>query len=193
MEDLELLREYAERGSEAAFSTLVERHLGLVYSAARRQVRDPQLAEEVSQSVFLILARKAGSLPSGTILSGWLFRTARFAAANVRRREERRRAHDHAVMANLLSCPDAGTTWDHLAPLLDDAMVRLGDRDRDALLLRFFENKSLQEVGAALGTNEDSAQKRVARALDKLRALLRRQGRTVSAAALGGALATHAV
>src|SRR6185436_10093653 len=136
-DDLQLLRTYAENGSEDAFATIVQRHLGLVYSAALRQVRDSHLAEEIAQVVFVILARKAGSLRDGTILSGWLFRTTRFAAARAARGEQRRqrREHEAALMESSTSEP----AWEEVTPILDDALADLAESDRHAILLRFFE------------------------------------------------------
>lgn len=193
MDDLELLQEYAERKSETAFATLVKHHVSLVYSAARRQVRDPHLAEEVTQAVFLILAEKAASIHPPTVLSGWLFHTTRFAAANVLRHEQRRQHYEREVMASIFASSESDSVWEAISPLLDEAMVHLGDKDRDALLLRFFENKSLREVGATLGMSEDNAQKRVARALEKLRTFFARRGKAVSLAALGGVLMSSGV
>jgi len=191
MDDMDLLREYATRDSETAFETLVNRHVNLVYSAAFRQVRDPGLAGEVTQTVFIILAKKARTLRRGTILSGWLYRTARFAAANALRTECRRRKHEQEAFQ--MKSEPADSTWDQIAPLLDEAMAHLGESDRNAVVLRYFENKNLREVGVALGTSERAAQKRVARATEKLRFFFTRQGMVLPAACLATVLSAHGV
>ncbi len=195
LDDLELLRKYAAESSDDAFRTVLERHIGLVHSAALRQVSDSHLAEEVTQAVFVILARKAGSLSSGTLLAGWLFRTTRFVAARaVRDRQLRQlREQEAAHMEHCLSAPANDMAWEDVAPVLDEAMAKLGETDRHAVLLRFFEKKELKEVGRALGSSEDAAKKRVARALDKLRTFLVRRGIMLSSAALAGALVENSV
>jgi len=193
-DDMALVREYAASQSEDAFETLVSRHINLVYSAALRQMRDPHLAEEISQAVFVILARKAGSLGSKTILSGWLYRTARFAAADalkIRRRRERR--EQEACMQSTLENHPMDTAWQELSPLLDEAMAQLRDQDRDALVLRYFENKSLREVGDALGLQERAAQKRVARGLEKLHAFFARRGIASTTAIIAGAVSANSI
>jgi len=192
MEDQELLREYARTGSESAFSALARQYIDLVYSAALRQAGNPHLAEEATQTVFVRLAQKAGSLPSGVILAGWLYRAARFAAADVVRSENRRRHWEQQAMETFSEHP-TDSPWEQVAPFLDDALATLNEADRNAILLRFFQRKSLSEVGRAFGTNEDAAQKRVTRAVDKLRAFFTRRGQVISSAALAGALATGAV
>ena len=169
MDDMALLREYAAGNSEAAFETLVSRRVGFVYSAALRQVRDPHLAEEVTQAVFIILAQKAGRISGKTILAGWLFRTTRFAAlAQMRADAKRRRREQEANMQTEIQPAAPDLFWEQMSPLLDEALATLGETDRQAVLLRFFENKSLAEVGNSLGTGEDTARKRVSRALEKL-------------------------
>ena len=193
MDDLELLRQYAQERSEQAFAMLVGRYVNLVYSAALRQVRHGPLAEEVTQAVFLILAQKAGALGPNVILAGWLLRTTRFAAANALRREERRTRYEQEFMANTFHASESGLAWERIAPLLDEALAGLGTKDRDAVALRFFEKKSFREIGLALGLSEDNAQKRVARALERLRAFFRRRGSEVAVAALASVLAANAV
>src|SRR2546427_4785737 len=154
MDDLELLHEYAASQSEQAFATLVGRHVNLVYSAALRQVRDPHLAEEVTQTVFIRLARKAGTIHSGVILSGWLFRTTRFVASEVVRMEGRRRHREPKAMETVIESR-GDSPWEQIAPLLDEAMAGLSETDRNAMLLRFFEKKSLKEIGLALGMDDE--------------------------------------
>ncbi len=191
--DMNLVREYARGRSEGAFATLVSRHVSLVYSVALRQVRDPHLAEEITQTVFIILARKAGSLGPGTVISGWLYRTARYAAARAltlrRRRQDR---EQEAYMRSQLD--DIQTdTWRDIEPLLETAMGRLGQNDQNALALRFFEGRSFKEVAAALGTTEAATKMRVNRAVEKLRTFFAKRGLTLSVAAIAGALSDHSV
>jgi RNA polymerase sigma factor (sigma-70 family) len=192
--DMELLREYARHSSEEAFAGLVARHISLVYSSALRQARDPFLAEEITQAVFIILARKAGSIRAKTILPGWLYRTTRFTAANVLRTESNRQRHEQeAQMQSTLDNDPADGVWHELSPMLDEAMNRLGQTERDALLLRYFENRSLREVGSALGTNEECARKRVARGLEKLHAFFSKRGVSSTTAIIAGAISAHSV
>jgi RNA polymerase sigma factor (sigma-70 family) len=193
-EDMTLVRAYAAEQSEAAFATLVSRHVGLVYSAALRQLNDAHLAQDVTQAVFIILARKADSLGPDTILSGWLYRTTRFACADVLKRESRRfRREQEAHMEALIEQNAHDPAWLQLAPLLDDAMTRLRDKERDALVLRFFENKSMKEIASLLGMDERAAQKRVQRALEKLRGVFVRRGITLSVAVIASAVAANSV
>jgi len=193
MDDLELLREFARQRSESAFSTLVGRYVNLVHSAACRQVRDAQLAEEVTQAVFLILARKAGVIGPGVVLSGWLIRTTHFTAANALRREERRQQLEREAMMAMSDGSEHDDAWVRVAPLLDEALAGLRDKERDAVVLRFMERRSFREVGEALGLSEDTAQKRVSRALEKLRSFLGRRGGMIPSAALTGVLLTRSV
>ena len=195
--DHELLAEFARNESEAAFAELTGRYVNLVYSAGLRYTGNPHHAEEITQAVFIVLARKAGSLRRGTILSGWLYQTARLTAANFIKGEIRREQRDQeAYMQSTLNEPDR-SAWQQsalqIAPLLDEAMGKLGETDRNAVVLRYFENKTAQEVGAALKLNEAAAHKRVNRAVEKLRKFFTKRGVTLSAAALAGVLAATSV
>ena len=192
-DDITLLREFAANESEVAFAALVSRHLNLVYSVALRSIGNAHAAQEISQAVFIILARKAKSLGSKTILSGWLYQTTRLTAANFLRGEIRRQNREQeAYMQSTLndSEPEA---WRQVAPLLDDAMTRLSEGDRNAIVLRFFENKNLRDVGAGLGVNEDAAKMRVTRAVEKLRKLFVKRGVVLSAVAIAGAVTANSV
>jgi RNA polymerase sigma factor (sigma-70 family) len=192
MDDMDLLREYARRASDEAFSGLVTRHLDLVYSAALRQVRSPQLAEEVAQSVFSDLARNAARLKPDTILTAWLYQVTRRTAIDVVRREASRQLREQiATEMNAMNATAAD--WTHIEPLLDEAMLALDDTDRTAVLLRYFENKSLREVGATLGTSENAAQKRLARAVERLRDFFTKRGVTVGVSGLVVVISANAV
>ena len=195
-DDMELVREYARHNSDEAFAALVSRHVNLVYSVALRQVRDLHLAGEITQSVFIILARKAASLGDKTILSGWLCRTARYASANaltIQRRRQRREQEAH--MQSILNddANEPAETWNQIAPLLDGAMEKLGQKDHDALVLRFFEGKSFQEIGTAFGASENAAKKRVNYTLEKLRRFFSKHGFSSTAAILAGAISANSV
>jgi uncharacterized protein (TIGR03435 family) len=195
-DDMTLVREYAAHNSGEAFGTLVSRHVNLVHASALRQVRDPHLAEEVTQAVFIILARKARTLGPGTILPGWLCRTARYVSANALTIQRRRQHREQeAYMQSVLNEPEpeADTIWQRIAPLLDEALAGLGQKDHDALVLRYFEGKSLGEVGAAIGANEDTARMRVNRALEKLRKFLSKRGIGSTAAIIGGMISANSV
>lgn len=194
MGDWELLQEYAEHRSEAAFAELVQRHLNWVHSAARRQVGDPHLAEDVTQAVFVLLARKAGSLRSGTILTGWLFRTTRFVAARAMRNEYRRKRREEvASTMNAITANSPDDIWNQLAPHLDQAVAALSKTDRAAILSRFYEKKSLREVGEQLGLSEEAAKKRVSRAVEKMREFLTRRGVVLGGTVLVGVLVEQTV
>ena len=192
--DQQLLRAYAERHSEAAFATLVQRYIDLVYSAAIRMVCDPHAAKDVTQSVFVVLAQNARQLTDRPTLAGWLHLTARNLAVKTIRSDARRRAREQeaAVMNELLSThPDAG--WEHIAPHLDEALGELNEPERDAVLLRYFKNHDLRTVGATLGISDDAAQKRVSRAVERLREFFAKRGVTVGASGLVVVISANAV
>jgi RNA polymerase sigma factor (sigma-70 family) len=192
-DDAELLGEFVTQRSEAAFTTLVQRHLGLVHAVALRRLGgDAQLAEDVSQRVFTDFARKAPSLRAGGSVSGWLYASTLVASAAAVRAEQRRKTRE--TTAHLMQSLHAETPadWEKLRPLLDTTIVTLRHEDRDAIVLRFMQQRSFADVGAALRVSEEAARKRVDRALDKLRDLLARQGITSTSGALALALGSVA-
>lgn len=191
MTDSELLRAYVEEGSEDAFAALAGRYVNLVYSAAVRQCNDSEAARDIAQAVFLTLARKAATLSRETILSGWLYRTARFVALEYARQEMRRRRREETMEIDDATNPS--DLWQMAAPCIDAAMEGLGEKDRTAIVLRFFQGLSLREVGTNLGLSEEAAKKRVARGIERLRQQLKRQGVTSSSSLLSAALAAHAI
>lgn len=195
--DAQLLREYAEYRTEAAFTEIVTRHTNLVYSAALRQMDSPDIAAEVAQRVFIGLAQRARSLSrrltENVSLAGWLCRSARNVSLNLRRDEFRRHSREKLAMEDQNSIPETAPDWERLRPVLDDAMAELGEVDYDALVIRFFSQQDLHFVGVALGISDDAAQKRVSRALDKPRNHLSRRGITTTAAALSIELSANTV
>jgi RNA polymerase sigma factor (sigma-70 family) len=190
--DHDLLRQFTREQLQDAFTALVNRHMNLVYSAAFRQVRSPQLAEEVCQAVFTQLARHAAKLTPDTILTAWLYQVTRNAAIDVIRCEARRQAREQ-IAFQMSDMNDNPAGWTHIEPLLDEAMQSLDATDRAAILLRYFENKSLQEVGESLGTSEDAAQKRVSRAVDRLREFFSQRKLTVGASGLVALVSANAI
>ena len=193
MQDRELLRDFARNASEAAFAVLAERYVGLVYSAALRQVQNPHQAEDITQAVFIVLARKAACLPATTVLSGWLLKTTRYAAnAHIRAAVRRALREKEAAMQSTLNEPDSAV-WEQLAPCLDEAIASLGDADRNAIALRYFENRPWREVAGSMQVTEDAAQKRVTRALEKLRARFAKRGVTLTATLIAGAVSANSV
>jgi RNA polymerase sigma factor (sigma-70 family) len=193
-EDHGLLNQYVRDGSHPALDELIRRHLSLVYSAAIRQVRDPHLAEDVTQAVFMVLAEKAHTIRHGVAVGGWLLSVARRAAVNAMRKEARRRRHESRAAATEMSSAICQTAddWNEVAPLLDAELNRLASKDRDAVVLRFFQDRTFAQVGEELGLSEAAARKRVVRALERLRRLLSRRGASISVAALGLAITGRA-
>lgn len=186
--DHELLRQFATRRGEDAFRALVNRHLPMVFSVARRVTDDPQLAEEVAQTTFATLAQKAGELRPDDVPAGWLYHTARHLALRAVRGEQRRRQREQIAATMNTDEPGPGVVAEHL----ESAMDQLPPTDRDALVLRFFEDRNLREVGRELGLTEDAARMRVNRALEKLRGVFGKLGITGSAAWLGTTLTASA-
>jgi RNA polymerase sigma factor (sigma-70 family) len=208
-DDPALLRAYVHGESQQAFAAIVERYVDLVYSSALRQLRDHHLAEDAAQAVFIILAQKAKTMTQRTSLPAWLFRATRYACANARKMQARRRHYETAAAlagngaavstARSEATVDAGGglsmsgDWDQVAPLLDGAIASLAEHDRQAVLLRYFAQRSLREVGEALGVSENAARMRVDRAVQKLRALLTRKGVTVAGVTLATLMAARGV
>jgi len=191
--DIELLQQYVHRNSDEAFATLVTRHVNMVYSAALRKTGNPSAAEEVTQVVFIILAKKAGGLPEKTIISGWLYQTTRLTAINFLRSEIRRAHREQEAYMQSLANETESEAWPQIMPLLEDAMGQLGEKDRNAIALRFFEGKGFQEIGIAFGASENAAEKRVAYALEKLRRYFSKHGVTSTTATLAGAISANSV
>lgn len=187
--DRDLVRSYAREGSETAFRALVSRHVDLVFATAYRQVGDKGLAEEITQNVFVRLARKSTVLAGHETIVGWLHRCAILESKACFRAEMRRRRREEIAAALAeTQCTGRDLTLD-LSPLLDEALLQLRDGDRVALVLRFLEERSFREVGTALGVDENAARQRVNRALSKVTEFFRQQGVVLPAA--GGAAVLH--
>lgn len=192
-DDQQLLDRYRREGSRKALDQLIQRHLRLVYSSAVRQLRDPHLAEDVTQAVFLVLMKKADSIRLGVAVGGWLLAVTRRACLDaVRRRDTRQQYEQRAAAERTEAGAALQQDWVYLRDLIDGAMARLSGPDRDAVVLRYFEDRSAAEVGAELGLSEDAARKRASRALDRLRDILLRQGAVLPSGAIGLAIGGYA-
>ena len=192
--DQQLLRNYSEHQSEPAFAELVRRHVDLVYTAALRMVCDSHLAEDVTQGAFVALARNSPRLTDRPALSGWLHCTAHNLAANAVRSEVRRRSREQeSVAMNELLSSESDAPWEAIAPHLDAALGELNEADRDALLLRYFEKKSAQEMAGILGISDEAAQKRVSRAVERLREYFSKHQLTIGASGLAVLISANAV
>jgi RNA polymerase sigma factor (sigma-70 family) len=192
-DDSALLREYAGNNSEEAFAILVVRHINLVYSVALRQAGNPHHAEEITQAVFIILAKKAGKLRHDKALPSWLFQTTQLTTNNFVRSEIRRQHREQEAFMQSTANESGNEIWPSVAPLLDTAVAGLNEKDRRAILLRFYEGRDLSEVGAALGASEDAAKKRVNRAVEKLRGFFKRRGVVLTAAVLTATISANSV
>ncbi len=189
--DAELLEEYADTRSEEAFAEIVRRHIKLVYSTSLRRVNDPHLAEDVTQSVFFVLAKKAGKISTSTVLAGWLFQTARFISRDAIKMKMRREQHEQ-MAASLRAESTVDETWPKISPLLESAMDHLGSGDRDVILLRFFEGLEIGEIARAVGVPANTVSKRLQRAIERLRGYFSDRGVATPAAAIGPAIAMGA-
>lgn len=194
MNDMASIQEYADRGSETAFAELIHQHINLVYSVALRFTGNAQDAQDVTQAVFIILAQKAASLRQRTTLTGWLYETTRFTARQLLRTRARRQAREQEnYMESAFNDANADSVWQQLAPLLEEAMTQLSEKERTLIALRFYERKSSVETAALLGIRESAARKRVERAVEKLRSFFTKHGVTLTAVALTAAISANSV
>jgi uncharacterized protein (TIGR03435 family) len=192
--EMDLIREYADRNSELAFAALVQKHVNLVYSVALRYVGNSPDAQDVTQAVFVILTQKAAGLRQRTTLTGWLYETTRLTARQLLRTRTRRQFREQeAYMQSAWNDSETENAWRQLAPLLEEAMTRLNERERTLLALRYFENKSGAEAAALLGIQEGAAHKRAARALEKLRKFFMKRGVFSTTAIIAGAVSAYSV
>jgi RNA polymerase sigma factor (sigma-70 family) len=192
--DMDLLQEFAQTQSEAAFAELVRQHLNLVYSVAMRFTGNPSDAQDVAQAVFIILAQKAARLPARTVLTGWLYETTRFTALRLLRSQARRQTHEQeASMQSITDGDDPAAVWPQIAPHLEAAMSRLGERDRTLLALRYSENQTGSQAAARLGIQEEAARRQTNRALEKLRRFFQQRGVNSTAEIIAGAISANSI
>ncbi len=195
LSDRELLLRYTRHADQRAFTDLVQRHVNLVYASALRHLHgDRHDAEDVTQEVFTLLARKAAGLAHHPSLAGWLYATARLSALDTLRREQRRLHRETKAEAMSPSVPTSPQPhWETVRPVLDDALQDLDERERLPVILRFFGQQSFGAIGQQLGLSENAAQKRVDRALDLLNSALAKRGIASTAALLGASLSHAAI
>jgi RNA polymerase sigma factor (sigma-70 family) len=195
MTDSELLRQFVRENSQDAFSQLVNRHKNWLYSVCVRRLGDPAMAEDAVQTVFQVLSRKASQLVDIPTLSPWLHQAAKYAAHSLRRSQLRRTHYEREAAAmNATEIPGPHDLhWNQIEPDLEPALDKLAERDRQAILMRFYEQQSHSEIAAKLNISEEASQKRISRAIDRLRALLSRSGTTIPATAIAGLLLANAV
>ncbi len=183
MDDTELLQRYVSTGCQEAFGQLVGRHIDFVYASARRMTRDAHLAEDVTQGVFIVLARKAGHVRCGAVLPAWLHSTARNVSSNILSVQSRRRHHEEKAAAMKPVVRDDSSSFqgddEALSAALDDALGRLGTSDRGAVVMRYLQGKSIRDVAAAMHVSDDAAQKRVSRAVARMRDYFAHRGLTL--------------
>ena len=194
--DFSLLQRYVLDRSDEAFETLMTRHVNLVYSASLRLTNDPHLAEDVTQAVFIVLSKRASKLKESVVLPAWLLTVTKLTAANARRgKSNKSRIEQKAasMTTDNVHEPAAAADWAQLSPLLDDALASLNETDRAAVVLRYFSQCSSPEIAKRLNISNDAAEKRVSRALGKLRGFFVRQGVTVSTVILAAQLSEHSV
>lgn len=191
IDDAELLRRYSGAGSEAAFTELVGRHISLVYFTALRRTGDSALAHDIAQSVFSTAARKSAGLAGHPSVTGWLYTTTRHLADKAVRKEQTRRRYEQDAAMHELTTAEPSREWERLRPIIDDVLDGLDERDREAILIRFFEGRPFADIGATLRISQDAARMRVDRALEKLRTKLEKRGIQSASAALAVALSTQ--
>lgn len=194
MNDLDILRRHVTDRDPSAFGELVTRHLDWVYSAALRQVRDPHMADDITQAVFLALSQQARKLAAGVVLEAWLFQVTRRASAMAMRAAGRRRTHERraAIMNSEERAADMNPQdWETLAPVLDEVVEKLADADRQSILLRYYQRKSFAEIGQALAIGEPAARKRISRAIEKMRAMLSGRGMAFAAGTLAAGMLSY--
>jgi RNA polymerase sigma factor (sigma-70 family) len=187
--DHQLTRQFVEDRSEEAFRVIVSRYVNLVYSTGLRMVGDSHLADDVTQAVFIVFARKADSLKKKTVFASWFYRTTRFVAADLLRSENRRQDRERkAAEMNAINESANDPGWSDLAPELDRLMGRLGEKDRTAVVLRYFQQMESAEAAKVMGISEPALRKRLSRAVEKLRLLFKQRGIVAPAAALAAFL-----